>query len=579
MSTNPSLTRVRSGLPWWVSGILILSTLAVLAGIMLSVAPEDPAEHYQNARKELAAGNEAEFQKSLAVLKRYPEYADKITFLDALKAAKSTRDPLALELFEKVKQNEELRAEVLQEMGQSLTRVGRFEDAIAAYEEGIALNKESSGATRVLLSRMYQGIGAIGLAEKVLSDAIEQDPNNKQALEERAAVRTGLDRFEAAFEDFDRILTTPGERAASNPNTLQKYAICLLKTNNIAAVEQLLSEQAGAITEKPLLGQLYTLVGNFEEARKQLDEAPPDPETNKPGELPPSKLLFILQLHDKDLEKAEQTFRKLLAMFPRDIELFELATELYTALNKPELAAIARQNAQQLQDLQKEMATTLVNVGGSIKDITGRIAAGKLMFQLGRYNDAQIWLNMAAALDKDKTHLEDLQKDIQTLYQRQMPLVPFPEDPAATPPSEEQPASTENSKPPAETDSAEKAKMTSGQKQDQASEPKPDTEDPTPAKNETKAESSDAAPSKSSDSEKPAEEKPANKQSAAPVTKDETATKDAEPAPAKEEPAKEEPAKEEPAKEEPVKEEPAKEEPAKEDPAKEDPAKEDPAKE
>ena len=60
MSQNPP-PRVKSGLPWWLWGMLIVATVAIGAGVILTSVPEDPHAIFEDALSHLRSGEREKF--------------------------------------------------------------------------------------------------------------------------------------------------------------------------------------------------------------------------------------------------------------------------------------------------------------------------------------------------------------------------------------------------------------------------------------------------------------------------------------------------------------------------------------
>ncbi|MCA9048025.1 MAG: tetratricopeptide repeat protein [Planctomycetaceae bacterium] len=423
MTTKQPVSRVSSGLPWWLWLAAILATVAVLIVILIRLQPEDPAQIYTEALAALKANDSERFPDLLQKLRRYDAYADHVVYLEATKAAASSRDPLALEMLETIRGNQQLQADVLRQMGTSLAKVGRYQDAIQAYQDAIAAAPDQASDTQMLLAQMYYGIGALVLAEQVLDESIAKDADNTAALSYRGTIRTDLGNYEAALEDFRTVMSSAGQRATASPQTLSSYAVCLLETggDDQEAVTALLNEQSSAISDVVLKGRLSIAAGRLEELRQEAEV----PESVGGGLNPILKLR--LNMEDKEFALAEQTFAEAILSSPRDPDLFKTGCELFRENKKEDLLKIAEANLQQITKLREEVAAAVKQAGDDYQDVSARIEVAGLMRELGRFGDAERWLRIAVALDPEQKHIDEFRKVGETFYQGILPLVPFPE--------------------------------------------------------------------------------------------------------------------------------------------------------
>lgn len=552
MSQAPAPVRVKSGPPWWVWGILALSTVAVVAGLIVSAVPEDPYKLFLEAREILESprGEKAEADQKIAELRKFSGYDSHITLLEGMRAYAESRDLRALELYAEVPEGHELKALALEKSGAAFRRAGKYDDSMKAYQQAIASGGESSVTARVALAQMYIGVGAFQLAQQTLTEAIEQEADNRTALETRASCLQRQFKFQEALEDYQKFLVTAGDFSAANPGVLSGYAECLIETENTELLKEFADQHLNLLEA---LGQKL----NVQLAAKQFDEvkaaiAAEGPEGQ--GESPEARMALLkIAVAQENWLEADRLVEGLLLVRPRDKQLFELALELYRSTDKNERAQVAEQNVAALAELDATLKENLKRVSDDIDDAEGRVEVARAYMQLARYEDARVWFSLAATMNSE--FAEEARDAIMGKTYPTQPIVAF--GPGAGTPAEakkEDQPEADKAKPAGDDKPAENAKPADDKP---AADEKPTEEEPveekaageTPAPTEEKP----AAEEKPADAppadEKPAEDKPVEEKPA-----DETAAPADEPAAEKpaveEKPADAPPAEEKPASDE-----------------------------
>lgn len=379
--------------------MLIVATVAVVIMLIASAVPEDPEQLYQEALVELKGGSKEEFLRALNRLQQYPEYSDHVTLLKGIQFAQESRDPKAIEFFERAQANAELMPLALQKMGESLTRMRKFPEAIEKYGEAIRSAPETANESRLMLARLYQLVGALTLAESTLTEVITGDPAHVTAHRMRAQVRVSLFRFTEAAEDYSGTLATPGDVAAASPEAISQYTICLVKSGDAEKMAEFAKQNLNLINENSLKARLLFDSGDSEGARVILSGAPPE-EFNSQPEL--SKLRLELAVSDGDMSAAKKHLLEGLAQMPRDHEFFRIASAIYKATGDSTKADAAEQNIQQLEDLQKQLVEALASAGDNIDNVDARFQVATLYAKTGRYSDARQWFLTGGNIDSER---------------------------------------------------------------------------------------------------------------------------------------------------------------------------------
>ena len=268
----------------WLWIILAFATCVVVLGVLLSSAPENPQLLYESARADLKSGDVKAARNKITRLQPIDNYKWHAQLLDGLLAYRELRDPRALKLFSEIPEGHELKAEALKMMGDSYRRSNKFKESLQAYQSAVALSPDSSADASLPLSNLYFGIGAYALAERALDKTIQQDPDDVAAHQTRAMIRSAEMRYDEAIQDFQKVLSTPGQFSAATPSVLTAYANCLIKTNKTELVQELVDQYSSLFEDEAIRMALAIAAGRPEDA-DAAREARPDgaPGGGEPG--------------------------------------------------------------------------------------------------------------------------------------------------------------------------------------------------------------------------------------------------------------------------------------------------------
>ncbi|MDG1893726.1 MAG: tetratricopeptide repeat protein [Fuerstiella sp.] len=435
---------VKGGPPLWLWGMLLVATVTVGVGVLISSAPVDPEELYQAALSQLSERDIDEFDGSVNRLRQFPEYSEHIELLEGIKAAQETRDPKAVEFFERAMKNTELKPLALQKAGDSLTRMGKFREAIGRYEEAVKVAPETADLSRILLARLYHAVGALTLAETTLNSVLESDEANIGAARMRAKVKMALFQYEDAVVDYSATLVAPGDVAAASPEVITNYVRCLLRTKDADRISAFVEKHQDLITDSSLKAALLWQNGDKNGVQAVI--------AAEPDERPDfTKLQAQIALSNGETEEAEKKLSESLTYKSRDTELYQLAIDVYKAIGDSRKVDVAEQNLRQLEDLQKQLVTALADVGQNIDDVDGRFRVAILYSQIGRFQDAQQWFIIGGVIDPERGN--EAQQLMRKHLQRLPPLVKFEEAGSAQTTADEENAGTTPDKAPSDVES------------------------------------------------------------------------------------------------------------------------------
>ena len=131
-------------------------------------------------------------------------------------------------------------------LGMIYQSLGRDEEAIASYLKILPRAKDESALVAYNLGNVYYSMGNIAQAENYYTRAIKEDESFSSAYLNRANSRLCTDRFDEAFEDYERYLALE-PKSPKRPQIEQIRALALAE--RAAQVEKAREEEEKAARE------------------------------------------------------------------------------------------------------------------------------------------------------------------------------------------------------------------------------------------------------------------------------------------------------------------------------------------
>lgn len=418
-----------------------VTSVAIVVGAIYSSIPEDPEAIYQLALRQLESFdslNNEELPPTLDKLKTYPEYADQTAYVEGRMAAAQQRHILALQIFEKAMDNEQLRPQLKVAMGDSLGRIGRYEEAIKAYEEAIRLQPENSNGARLKLARLYFQVGANGLSEKTLLEVCKTDEGNREARTILARICDDADRFEESLGHMKVLLANEGDFSAASPELLRSYTRACLKVGDQEALQELSDKHTAVLKNDEIKAAMKIAVGETEELKTAYGGAVSEGLADLETELGYVDVLLATD----DTAAAGPIVEKLVRRMPRNLFAWELAVRYYGDVENAERLAVAEENVKQLKALKDDLIAAQAAIANEYENVEGRVRVFKALIKLQEFDVARGWFGLIKQMDPDY-----VLEDPQTLEAAVGPLVPFE--------STEEPTEEEPAKEPAQEEPAE----------------------------------------------------------------------------------------------------------------------------
>jgi len=420
MNQGNLVSRVRSGVPWWLWLIAGAMTLAVVVGILSAQKKEDPGDLFDRAVTAAERSDIDTLAGLMAELAGYEGHQDEVTVLQGIEAALTNRDPKAVRLLNPFLDHKEERLRGLA-IGYSATCCRRIGDAVQARDlllKAVSLAPSDAQIHRQL-AEFYENVGALQPAFEEAERVLELDPEYKYATQMMARLHMEQGRLEKAIEIYESVLDTPGKRISSSPDTVKRYLGCLLRTGRADTALVFLDDNPSIVTEPGVGLAIFMECGETSRARDVLELMG----FNDPN----SSLMVRLKAQDavdeENWDKAIGLLAQGILVAPRNRPVFELLQLSASKNNMPELEQVAAANLQAIRDLEKQYHQAIVDIGDDVEDADLRLNVARLATELGKIAEARHWTASAGQVDPAR-QAKILAKLGETDVMRE-PLVPF----------------------------------------------------------------------------------------------------------------------------------------------------------
>ena len=258
--------------------------------------------------------------------------------------------------------------DILQFLGDILSAVGKLKEAIVVYRKILDMKPDYTDVT-IKLAKNYLRLKDLGLAEKYLVKATEEDTKDLFVYEKLAQIYNGYNDTFAA----EKVIIEGLRINRRNIALILEYANILTKRNKlgkaITAYEQALTLNRNNYKILGNLGELYRLTGNIEKAEEMIDQA---------LQLNPNaawvRILQIELLQQKnELENALVEIDRLIQLDPKNLYSYRKKAILLMNTGKFEQAYKAIETAVKLDP-------SSLSLG---------ILKGNILSQLERYREAE----------------------------------------------------------------------------------------------------------------------------------------------------------------------------------------------
>lgn len=430
MVQSSARRNIRSGIPWWIWGILLVVGVSVFAGIVVQLIPSNPDDHYERALAAFDTRDAETLNASIAAFRDAGGDPSKQTLLEALDWIAKSRPLKAIPLLEEVIDDPELRHRAVVQLGEAYMRAGDYASCVESLRKAISEDTSPLRA-HTLLAQVLYDLGAPQEAIESASALIEGNHEESHAHRIRGQSWFRLGEYEKAADDLAVSMET-------DPTDYMNAAVAINLVASLNRTEQyeealnfIASADSGAPREGVRAAALLGL-GKPEEAFQVIDKVL--------GELagqPEPFVTFARAVLAAKPERADDALEKIrseLTYINRSPELYDAMAGLAEAIGEPEVAELYRQNQSQLLEMRSRYFERVNELDAPITDGRPRMELGDLARELRDFEAANYWY--AAAGRCDDSLSAEVEQKMNTLYSAVPELVPTPpaevmEDPAA----------------------------------------------------------------------------------------------------------------------------------------------------
>lgn len=440
MAQSSTKFRVQSGIPWWLWLLMLVVGGGVLVATIRSLIPIDPQQHYQQGLAAFDQGDRESLAAAVEQLQKFPEYSGQLKLLQGLDLMLTARPLKAIGLLEEAVQHDAVAARARIYLGQALARGEQRLKAIEVLREA-ARQFPDDPAAHLALGGILHDLGAFDESLQELQLALDTSekegsgaaaapglsPEDQRKLRNsrratahslRGSILAEMGRPQVAAVEFDAALS-------ANPVNPENAVIALKLVHALTAsgeFERALKSVDAldpGVTQEGERANVLLGLGKVDEARKVIDAA-----LNNLSVEP-----FLHKINAKvrarldrpNAEKVLDSLRTAISALTRDAEYFEAIAQVAQLAEQAEEAAVYAQNATQLRELEQQYRQQVEQTAKNVQDVAGRIAAGDLAAEIGKYEQARFWYS--AAQKTDPLALEQVGPKLQSLYALRPELV------------------------------------------------------------------------------------------------------------------------------------------------------------
>jgi len=418
MSQTPTPTRLNSGPPWWITALVALTTVGIVAGLVLTSLAPDPEVLYGKALAAVMSGQDDQ-ESRVRAIENIEGYDQHGVYLRALQAFSAHRDGKASGLFHQIPDGHKLKVSALQLEGTCLQRLGKFAEGFECLEGAASLADDGDLQPRMALAKAYDIVGSLKKADEVASSILEDEPDHTEARLIRSGVRAAGLEFEKALDDFRILLNTEEDFMAASPSNLMNYANCLLEFGDKERLQDLSENYASLLLDKTITVHIEVASGSTAGVGailRELENLAPDP-----GNL--STLKMILATAEEKWEVASTEAVQASRLLPRNRLVLEAAAKAFEGANEPEKLKPIQENLKVLSEMKESLKQKIESIGGDVSDGKIRLEIAKLHTEVGMYRQSARWYLVAGRIDASLE--EESQAGIEYRNVSRGPLVPL----------------------------------------------------------------------------------------------------------------------------------------------------------
>lgn len=528
MGQGNSAPRVSGGVPWWLWGVALLATAAVLLGVLSGFDEENIDDVFAEAIFAAESRKKDDLEQLLIVLRKRGLDEDRLGILEGLLSAATTRHPRAVQQLEPYldHENEELQILAVKFSGISQQAMGNAAAARELFKKSVDLAPDDI-QPRTMLLGLYAVAGSLDLVEQQAREILEIDPEDVFAQEQMIFALGESGRLDEALAACVPLLDSDAAVATASPELLEHYVVWLAETDRDEELKPFVEKYRKLIANYDIRFRAILRCGMLDVVDEFLEGQ------QIPVENPLAVWAKALrEMEAENWQNAVRLLGQVAEAIGRSPLVFEHLERAATNNNQPELAEACRQNIEALAEIRRKRYEAVNAIGDDMADPELRLAVARQNQELSVRDEYDRWLKRAVAVASQK-QLRDIQLNYSFQY-LSSPLIPIPgahdgsvgnsdSDDDAAPDSkadgEDKPATAE----PAEEsgEPAEETEDVPSEEEPSEEEPAADADADKPATEEAAADETDSNEQSSDSSETDTAE-----ESAA----DETADEDSQPA-------------------------------------------------
>jgi tetratricopeptide (TPR) repeat protein len=252
---------------------------------------------------------------------------------------------------------------ILQTLGHIYTRMGDHQNAVAYYQQAIAVG-DSSAQTAMALGDAYLALNDFERAASAYQRALQSDPQNVQAHSNLGYAYARLGRLDEAIQENLQVLQI-------NPNDYISYRNLALLYRDSGRLDEAIQQVMLMIevTPESELGTAYLLLGSLYETAEQpieATEAYRQAVAVAPNLSQAQAALGNLYLQQGGLEDALQTFQTLAQLTPDDYTVHHQLALIYRQLGRYDEALTEASQALNLapEDMRETLQQLITQIEG-----------------------------------------------------------------------------------------------------------------------------------------------------------------------------------------------------------------------
>lgn len=366
--------------------IMIVIGGGVGFSLIASSIPEDADQLFNEAVAATEKGDVATLRKNTGLLKKFPDRVSQQKYLESLNWLVMSRPLKAIPLLKEVSEDPALRFRALNLLGGAYASATDRKTALEMFEL-VLKDDENAHESRLNIIRILVDCFAWEEALQHLNFLAEQKFRPSTVLQLRADIRSDMGQFAEAALDYEQaIAADPAD--PTNGLKATRLVQCLTETGNYEKI----SEHVDAI-DNPSVRAVSSAESLL--AKDQLKEALDAIEMiqrENPYDADMNRVYARIMLKHNTPEKAIEAvaaLRPVLKLATRDVELYRLVVELARAAGETDLASLAQQNVDQLDELEKEFDAKLAVVISTRDNIDDRLALADAAKDIGRIEFAR----------------------------------------------------------------------------------------------------------------------------------------------------------------------------------------------